>query len=371
MGGGANAHALNRSLRRKAQALDFLGGANHSMHLLFIDEFGHENTKARGQSPVFGYGGFIIPADRFSEFASEFFDIKVAAFRPLYRMKLGSSPTTGERDLRARDQIRAAMERLSSQDISEYFQDPGIRQIVARYEIKGSDLFSSSYISKMARRAAERGSPPGTLGRIRGRVRFAKWLLRSLQYYDAEIFYTGFHRSQVPLLKNNEKIHVALVKNVIDHAYEYALSKNSTVQIIFDHHYTDVGHSIGPMGSLPGMVKTSRAERAREIVMSKAYYHNLTEPIFNAKSHLSQGVQAADWVCAILKILLVHRAEGNGDFTAFASHVEQALFSNATEQSEFRMIPTPLRGRLFGKQEQLSLKGGSGTSSNPSRPYRG
>jgi hypothetical protein len=341
------------------------------MHLLFIDEFGHENTKAQNQAPVFGYGGFMIPAESFSEFSAEFFDIKVAAFKPLYQARLKDQPTTTEGDMRARDRIKAVLERLSHKDPIEYFHDPELRQTVARYEIKGSQVFSASYLLKMWRQAVDRDpSLAASPGVPRGMVRFALWLLRSLQYYGGEVFYVGFHRSRAPLLRRNEGIHVALVKNVIERAYAYAALHNSTVQIVFDHHYTDVGPSKGPKGLVTGIVPKSRADRAREIVMSKGYYENLTEPVFNAKSHLSQGVQAADWLCALLRILFIHRAEGVPGYAAFASRVDEAVFSNAVEQSEFLMMPAPIHGRLYEGQAQLALRGGINAGIRTSRPYR-
>ena len=340
------------------------------MYLLFVDEFGHENTKAEGQAPVFGYGGFIIPAASFSEFSTEFFDIKVAAFKPLYQARLRAQRDHGERAQRARENLKAILDRLSTEAPQAYFRDNALRRAVARYEIKGSDLFSASYLAKLGRNA-ERLGKPATLGsQGRTMVRFAAWLTKALRYYGGEIFYVGFHRNQAPLLRKNDRIHTVLVAEVIDRAYAFAKAHNTVVQIVFDHHYTDIGPSIGPGGMQQrGFVDKSRSDRARDLVISKDYFEYLTEPVFNAKSHLSQGVQAADWICALLKILLIQISEHRGEPNAFTARLEKVIFGNVAEQAIFRMSPAPLRGSLFEGQGQLALSGGAGTDPSPKRPY--
>jgi hypothetical protein len=341
------------------------------MYLLFLDEFGHENTRAEGQAPVFGYGGFLIPAEAFSRFSTEFFDIKVAAFKPLYQARLKAQRDHSERTQRAREKLRAILDRLGSEPPEAYFRDRALRRAVANYEIKGSDVFSASYLAKLARKAEQQGRP-ATLGeQARTMVRFATWLARTLRYYNGEIFYVGFHRNHAPILKKDDRIHNHLVAEVIDRAHAFAQAHNAVVKIIFDHHYTDIGPSIGPGGrDLPGHVRQSRSDRARDIVMSKGYFEHLTEPVFNAKSHLSQGVQAADWICALLKILLVQESEHRGVSTPFTSRIERIILGNVAKQAIFRMSPKPLEGSKFAGQGQLPLHGGSGDDPNPTRPYK-
>ncbi|WP_147157866.1 DUF3800 domain-containing protein [Novosphingobium sediminis] len=336
------------------------------MYLLFIDEFGHENTSHANQSPIFGYGGFIIPAAAFSQFSMEYFDIKVAAFKPLYEARLRHQRDHSERSQISREKLKAILDRLRVERPEVYFRDASLRRAVATYEVKGSDVFSTSYIAKLARRA-----PPGSLGSSgRTMVRFAKWLMRALRYYQGEVFYVGFHRSQAPLLKGGDQIHLHLVRDVIDRAYKFAKSKNSVVKIIFDHHYSDVGPSTGPGGKLiAGQVRQSRADRAREIVMSKGYFEHLTEPVFNAKSHLSQGVQAADWICALLKIVLTQESEYRGAQTPFSSRIEELVLGNVADQAIFRMAPKALEGSKFSRQGNFSLHGGKGSNPNPKRSY--
>jgi len=340
------------------------------MYLLFVDEFGHENPTAEGQAPVFGYGGFIIPASAFSEFSTEFFDIKVAAFRPLYQARLKASRDRSDAARKSRSTLNDILARLSTESSQAYFRDKALRRAVARYEIKGSDVFSTSYLAKLARKAEQSGHPAALGKQGRTMVRFATWLAKTLRHYNGEIFYVGFHRTQRPMMKRNERIHTWLMSDVIDRAYEFAKAKNAVVKIIFDHHYTDIGPSIGPGGSQQkGFVEKSRSDRAREIVMSKDYFENLTEPVFNAKSHLSQGIQAADWICALLKILLIQRSEHRGQISAFTSRIEQVILGNVADQAIFRMAPKFLNGRLFERQEQLPLHGGAGSDPMPRRPY--
>jgi hypothetical protein len=356
----------------KAQAFDS-GGSAKAMHLLFLDEFGHENPTAEGQCPVFGYGGFMMPAERFSEFSTEFFDSKIATFKAVYKSRIKqqsqSAPRRGKTYKgKSEETIARLLHKLDTYSGEQLFSDPEIRRVVAQYEIKGSDAFSSSYIPKMQRKLDE-GEIEGK-ARISRYVRIPKRFLGLLNDYDGQIFFVGMHRSRVPKLRDGEKIHVTLIKDVIDRAYKFAQENNTTIKIIFDHHYTDVGSSVGPSGTVRGFVDKTRSERARELIISCGYYDLLTEPVFNAKSHLSQGVQAADWICTLLKYLWVYKTEKKPEYETIHNELDRLAFSNVADVARFRDELRDYDGSLYERQMSFGLFGGRGSRPRPGRPYR-
>ncbi len=264
-----------------------------------------------------------------------------------------------DRDKKTADRVAKILDRINGQKPIDYFSDPLIRRVVASYEVKGSEVFSTSYFTKLHKRSVERGNHTYERRRIKTPARHATRLMSSLSHYGGQVFFVGFHRNEGPHLRRHEKVHVAMVPDVIEKAHEIASSRGTTMKVIFDHHYTDVGDSIGPYGKQTGLVRKSRCDRAREIIISKGFFNHLTEPIFNAKSHYSQGIQAADWICSMLKISFLAHVEHKIALQTFSGLIDQHLLGNVTENSILRTSLGPKIGPWFQSQVALPLEGGA------------
>lgn len=337
------------------------------MHVLYLDEFGHEDTLNKKQSPVFGYGGFLMPAENVSSFATHFFDLKIVAnvnkikrkntaiSNEISRAEEGvvQNRANIERKKRALELQQKLISRLDQLSQDKIIQDPEIRHLSAKYEVKGDEAFAKSYIvkktiaSKMGDRRARK--------QLKGLTQFGKYFLRTLENHDGESFYCGFHRSRAPQLKKDEKIHVRIIEDVLEAANSFAKSHNTTVKIVFDRHHTDgnLDDRLELNNTLPG-----RLEFARRTVMRHKYYDNITEPIFTTKSHWSQGVQAADWLAYMLGLTWSHRTGGKKykNLKLFYEGVGKELISNTCDYSSFKSHNSTDLGRVFPKQTELDLE---------------
>jgi hypothetical protein len=347
------------------------------MYILVLDEFGHEAPPKPGskQSPVFGYGGLIFPAEQFSAFSTHFFDIKIIAFSNVFRAKVDAALADAADHIdmnkilphRNLEYVKRLVERIDKLNNEELIRDPEVRRIAASYEIKGHEIFSLSYLNKLNFRISE-GNDAAKMTK-RKYFNFIKWFIEIVDLHEGSFFYYGFHKRHYPQLKQNERIHVTLVKDVVRYANMFAKENNSTVKIIFDKHYTDevVSKTLPDGTKIP--LKT-REERARELIISGEYYNNITDPIFSAKSHWSQGVQAADWACTLLGYIWQYRTEGNKKYYDFWKNLDHLILGNVCPTSVFKDKMKTHEGRIFPKQETFGFTAGPAKEAVFLRPYR-
>jgi hypothetical protein len=339
------------------------------MHILFIDEFGHERPNGPNQIPVFGYGGFVMPAENFSKFSTQFFDLKVFSLKNIYRHRYVQNLQQNSRfqQYKNPERVKRIVEKLERLPAAELLKDADVRRLAAQYEIKGSEVFSPTYAKKINNSDA---TPSGKKRQLNRYFRYAKVFLRLIRENGGEIYFKGYYKTHEPRFAPDKKVHVELVRDVLDAAFAVAQERRSTVTVVFDHHYTDIGESFGPNGRrVAGLVNKTRGQRAHEVMLTNAYYENLTEPIFNARSHLSQGVQAADWVCTLLKYFLLFHVEQGPEQQEMYDALKDDLLAAVSTQSSFAS-PRPLDQAFRGVQTSLFLQGGHSQNRFPDRPYR-
>lgn len=348
------------------------------MYVLLLDEFGHAEAFDPRQCPVFGYGGILIPGHQLSAFCTQFFDLKIVAFRNVYKSRVATRLGGQEVDTatgkflprKSNEFLTKILGKMNSLKNDELIRDPEIRRLAAQYEVKGAEVFSSGYVSKLNDKIAKGKT---SARRKKGRFfRFSRLFLDIIAQNDGTIFYYGFHRAKYPSLNPKDRIHVELVKDVVEQANRFAKNNNTTVKIIFDHHHTDeVRHLRDKQGQFlrskhgHKLQEKTREDRAAEVIINGGFYDNITDPIFRAKSHLSQGIQAADWVCTLLKYLWVYRTEQS--FGDFYEALDRQVFENVCEVAKFKSKSADFTGRIYPEQTKFDFPDPSSERFN--RPY--
>jgi hypothetical protein len=297
------------------------------VHLLFLDEFGdfsdpRTSIKSQSYRPICGYAGILIPAQNYRSFCDHFMEFRVIAMNAgAYARYTASQGTQGVK--------------LSFDEFIQLLASPTNRMTILQEEIKGSELFSTSFFSKQA----------AGLGRKRRNIlRYARMFLTLLHKHDATIFYSGilkepyFKRFKTTDQGPARPLHVELVRNVLEVAYKIAQAKQSQIKMIFDHHQKDdetkariqARQERKPSFSIAKL--QTREEYSKEVMLEKGYYPYIKEPAFNIRSHWSLGVQAADWICSLLGKLKSYEVSPS-DFEYFSGFHDK-LYNSMNDLAE-------------------------------------
>lgn len=333
------------------------------MHLLALDEFGHERPTDPNQCPVFGYGGFCIKLEDIDDLVLNFNKLKAIAFRNVMLSKVESylkatdqgleSPSVAKQ-VRSRflsglsdEELRKFADRIRRAPADGLLKDHELSKAIHKYEVKGEDVFSVSYINKINIQVAN--NHPGAEKKRKRFVFFIKSFIQCLKSTDSRVFYYGFHRSGFPHIAANKRIHVELIKDVLSAANRFGKRKNTKTIVLFDHHHTDEMR----LRNDDRDAKKTRSDRASEIFANSDTALRVPEPILNAKSHLSTSVQIADWICSILKIYWLSRADGREEFKYIRDAIGKEFLSIWLDEATFKMGRETVTGAI--KQEQLAL----------------
>jgi Protein of unknown function (DUF3800) len=252
------------------------------MYLLFADEFGdytapHALSAELGYRPICGYAGILIPAVQYKVFCDNFLRLRMIADANILMKKFPDF-----------------------EYISKIYQKNRVASAI-KLEVKGKDIFSSSYMVKMGRAEKKRNI-----------IRYAHYFLRLLDSHAAEIVYYGIKKeSYFAAAARRGKstarpLHVDLVRGLLDVAHHIGKERLSSIKLIFDHHPKDdetvtrvkAKNEKKAVHAMPEL--QTRQEYAREVILEKGYYDYIKEPMFFLKSDWSLGIQAADWVCTLL-----------------------------------------------------------------------
>lgn len=312
------------------------------MHILFLDDFGHEAAYAydksgklvEGYHPVFGYAGFVMPAENIAGFATEFFDLKTIALRNMivnkyYSVRKSAASFKSEAESnKFRAKFREISEKIINIDEKEVMHDPLVRRFSAKYEIKGDEVFSRSYFDKVIPRTIS-GNKVGNGAKSRKFLNMVKWFLKIIKKHNGSIFFYGVEKKHKYSKNPRHPIQTFLMKDLIKRAHHYAVNGNTTISIIMDRHHTD-GDKINKEGEL---IVQGRIPYAKEIIHSNSYYNNMTEPIVTVNSVESQCIQAADWICYLLGQILPYICDKKSwsKYKNFHENVADIIFSNTSE----------------------------------------
>lgn len=282
-----------------------------SVYLLFLDEFGdfsdpRSTIKSESTRPMCGYAGFLIPAANYRTFCDHFVELRIIAMNAGAYAKYTATHREGDR--------------LTFDEFMKLITSPTNRINVMQDEIKGSEVFSTSFFAKKT---------TGIERKKRNILRYARMFLRLLDNHEATLVYCGIIRDPYfARLKGRSlarPLHVELVRNALDVAYQIAQEKRSQIKMIFDHHQKD-DETKERITAKQNRVHVysiaklqTRQEYSREVLMEKGYYPYIKEPIFNIRSHWSLGVQAADWICSLMGKLKAYEITPQ-DFRKFETY---------------------------------------------------
>ncbi len=163
-----------------------VSGGRKTVHLAFLDEFGHcgpyvaRRDKRFNQSPVFGLAGYIIPHSEARHFATFFLKLK---------------------------------SQMLASDLAKIQRHP------ATWEKKGKELITSTNIRKYAH--------------IREGI---SRLLRELDRRGGKIFWYGRQKYLAPENSNSSGLYTTVLAHAIRNLDAYVQSQNSQFMIILDQH---------------------------------------------------------------------------------------------------------------------------------------
>lgn len=319
------------------------------MHAVFLDEFGHPeeydpNAAGGSYHPVFGYGGFTIPAGNLASFSTQFFDMKMhyAWIRAIQGLVELPRPT---------DEQKARLRLLRKLKKHEFVRDKELRHYVATNEIKGEEAFSRRYVSKQL--MLEQKGDKNARKRLARFFRAAREFIELIHDHEGEIVFFGaekrcYNRGEFA------NPHIKLLSTVLPRSTKIANKYKSAICIFFDHHQVDEPNERDLRGakSLP---TGPRPTRAREIVLTERLYNMITEPVISLKSNESQCIQAADWVCHFLSQTLpyvCHRQNWK-KYKEFHDAMYDTLFRNVSGASYFRRLQS--RNESWFRQIEMSF----------------
>jgi len=335
------------------------------MFAVFIDEFGHEqpynpNPVATSYNPVFGYGGFVVPANNLAAFATHFFDLKTYAMRNmLINKQVGEIKANGRPDPRFKE--RDYLMRLRHEDI---LKDKKVRRFCAKYEVKGEEIFSRQYIVKQ--RGILKNGTAGEAAQARRKLRafynFMRAFLKLLSQHGAQTIYFGVDKRRY-LAKDFQAPHLKFIPEVMQMAFALAQRHNTTASVFIDRHHTDGREN--EFGRRPH----GRLARSREIILGQGLAERVTEPLVPFHSDESQCIQAADWICYLYSQTFPYLCDKHDwrRYKELYEKVERRLFSEASEVSEFRFISGTSYGRNI--QGELPLNAPPQQREFGPRPY--
>ncbi len=329
------------------------------MLIAVIDEFGHEaaaDDRASQQNPVFGYGGLLIPASEMAAFATRFFDFKMI---PLVNAVRGKIDAGMEIESLGETKPSEFMKRTDSSNFPSMISDPVVRRINAKWELKGEEVFSRSYVKKWNNRRSEFGAK--ATRKIQRFYQLLRRFLKLLNEHNIKIIYCGFDKRR---FRKHEFVrpHVMFIPDMIRLVYEEAVSANTTACIWVDRHHTDYARD--------GL--ESRLSVCRELMLRERMYDHITEPVVMFKSEESQCIQAADWICYLLGQILPNycgkeHGERYGDFyKPFRNEIAGLVCG--------RSVLKGPRGEIHPHVRQFGFPTtgiGDGTRNTLRRPYHG
>ncbi len=303
------------------------------MQLIFADEFGDFSSPLTDKSdpgfrPIFGYGGIAIRSDRYRQLADNFYKLRIVADRNILFRKMAVSNLIEQ--MYRTDEIAAAM----------------------RFEIKGRDVFSTSYLSRGGI------SPAWKKANV---FQYARWFLRMLAAHGAEIIYSGAKKDAYygQLARNGRTLkrspHVELIRDFLGVSHRFARERVAQTKLIFDHHpkddetiaRTQARNKKISFQSRPEL--QTRQEYCREIILEKGYYDYMKEPLFHVQSEWSAGVQVADWVCTLITKIKSFEID-NAEFSKYH------MFHNKLGQYVDNLTISQSHIRFFGGPPERQLK---------------
>lgn len=252
------------------------------MLIAYLDEFGHvgpyvspEHAKF-SQHPVFGYAGFVIPADQSRAFGARFSKAKKELFKT--EIEKPKSPH--------------------------------------RWERKGNELFSTGNMERHPEQ---------------GRV-FLK-LLNSLKLRGGKVFYYGEEKATGTLkqtgVSSEERTSIAL-KETINRLCTYADRANTEILIIMDQ-ITEKSR-IEMVADMYAHVYSRSSYNVEHPEMRR-----VVEAPLHIESNLNSSVQFADWLCALMSRLSHWQLVADSQFGWSSNLVAASLRGEFTFESKIYM----------------------------------
>lgn len=225
------------------------------MYIGYFDEFGHNGAYVSRRDskyrthPVFGIGGFIIPAHSVRQLSGEFRHIKESGLK---------------------EEIEA---KVIPRNIP-----------VTQWEKKGSALLTTRNVEKYRE--------------VRNMV---NRLLRKLEALDAKIMFYGQEKprgSNVDTGESESTRYEHAMKQLIKRV-NWSIPENERHLMILDKQ--------GPRERMEIFAASAA------FMFSDDHANKLLEPPFEVESHLYQTVQCADWICAILGRIAAYKYDPDFD----------------------------------------------------------
>lgn len=212
-------------------------------YIAYLDEFGHigpfisRNHAQHKTSPVFGLGGFLLPADKVRPFATWFYQLKCH----LLQFEID------------RDGIPAY-----------------------QWEKKGSSLYATENVLKYAelRKATFR-------------------LLNRINRDGGMVFYVGVQKTHTPDTHNSKNLFRAVLREAIKRLDQHCSNRNAEFMMILD------SGSEAAKKAIKDDFRTQIVAEASMQMFGESR-STMIEPPIQAESHLFQTIQCADWLCGLI-----------------------------------------------------------------------
>ncbi len=214
-----------------------------NLYIVYLDEFGHIGPYVSAEHPkynthpVFGLGGFVIPANKAREFSSFFFNLKTRLF----------------------DGFDIPQARKRAEERNEFFS-------LSTWEKKGSQQYSVKNLQHYTKPI------------LRSTFR----IINKITKDGGFLFYVGDTKHQGTENHNPSKTYHFSLKEIIKRLDEEFKNTNAQFLIFMDDH-------------------ESRTEIVKNAIyeMHQQQKYQLIEAPVQVDSKLYQTVQCADWLCAI------------------------------------------------------------------------
>jgi hypothetical protein len=220
------------------------------LYIAYLDEFGHigpfisRDHPQHKTSPVFGLGGFILPADKVRPFATWFYQLKCHLLQ--FEIDRDGTPAY-------------------------------------QWEKKGSALYTTENVLKYKelRTATNR-------------------LLKRIEKDGGMVFYVGLQKTHSPEAHNSKSLYRAVLRESIKRLDQFCLAKDAEFMMILDG--LDSARKAKPEDFRTQIVAAASQE------MFSGLRKAMIEPPIQAESHLFQTIQCADWLCGLIGRLGCHEA---------------------------------------------------------------
>lgn len=229
-------------------------------YIVYLDEFGHigpfvsrRDPKYR-TSPVFGFGGVVLPCDKVRIISHLFFDMKNKVFAPEIK----------------RAQAKAVRD--------------GNPFHIAQWEMKGSSFVNSK-----------------TLTKYRNVRNLLFRMLLAVESCGGFVFYTGIRKDQPDPRHNAKSLYTSVLKDAIRRLNRFCENTDSHFMLCLDSIDKDANESI----------RRKCVEAAGVSMHGHELCMRLIERPFQVESHLFHAVQLADWICAIVGKTLAYQCDAH------------------------------------------------------------